>query len=324
VVPVFLCIDLEPPERLARLADPDRWRGVDAVVDYLERLRPRLADASGEDPRFLWFVRCDPQIETAFGSASDLLDLRSELLGRLAEKGDRLGVHVHAWRWREDAGDWIADFGDQAWVGHCVSSSFETYHAHFGVPAELHRFGDRFLSTDAVRRLAELGARFDLTIEPGSPGDMFGRGERSSGSTPDFARAPRDPYRPSAGDFLVPDPTAESTLVLVPLSSADPSAALPIGRRIARKVRYPLRPSHRPLTLYRTWSSPQAYWDLVERHVDSRERPYLAFAIRSGEPGGVDDRQARAVLDHLPQHPLARRLRFTGPASCLRELGFAF
>lgn len=87
-------------------------------------------------------------------------------------------------------------------------------------------------------------------------------------------------------------------------------------------MRYPFRPSHRPLTLYRAWSSPQAYWDLVERHVDSLDRPYLAFAIRSGEPGGADDRRIRAVLDHLLHHPLAARLRFTDPASGLRELGF--
>lgn len=175
-VPVFFCIDLEPPERLARRHDPERWRGVDAVAGYLEQLRPRLAEASGEDVRFLWFVRCDPQIATAFGSADDLLRLRSELLARLAGKGDRLGVHVHTWRWEEDAGQWIADFGDRAWIEHCVSTSFETYRAHFGAPAELHRFGDRFLAPDVVRVLAELGARFDLTVEPGSPGDMLGSG----------------------------------------------------------------------------------------------------------------------------------------------------
>ena len=320
-VPVFLCIDLEPPEREARLSDPERWRGVDACADYLEQLRPRLGDATGTDVRFLWFVRCDPAIATACGSPDDLLRLRSGLFDRLLADGDRVGVHPHAWRWDEDANHWVVDHGDPAWVEHCVSTSFETYRAHFGMACELHRFGDRFLSSDVVRLLRELGARFDLTVEPGAPRNVLGPGEQSTGSTPDYARAPREPYRPSAADFLVPDPGADSALWLIPQSSADPSPALPIARRLARKARHPFRPAHRPLTLYRAWSSPRAYWDLVERHVDSLVNPYLAFALRSGEPEAVDEQRVRAVLDHLAQHPLARRLRFTDPASASAELG---
>lgn len=318
-VPVFLCIDLEPPERLARLADPDRWRGVDAVADYLARLRPRLAEATGREVRFVWSVRCDPQIETAFGSADDLLRSRSDLLARLAAAGDRIGLHVHAWRWEDETGEWVDDFADSAWVEHCVVSSAEAYRGHFGTLPELHRFGDRFLSTGVVRVLSELGVRFDLTVEPGLPPGL-GPGERSTGPAPDFARAPREPYRPSPRDVLVADPSVETGPLLVPLSSADPSAALPLTRRVGRKVRHPFRPSHRPLTLYRAWSSPQAFWDLVDRHIDTLARPYLAFAIRSDEPGGGDAERARAVLGHLPGHPVARRLRFTEPAGALGEL----
>jgi hypothetical protein len=319
-VPVFLCIDLEPPERQARLADPKRWRGVDAAAGYCEQLRPRLADATEADVRFLWFARCDPAIEAACSSPDDLLRSRSELFDNLLSSGDRVGIHVHSWRW-ENPGGWVADFADASWIEHCLATSFETYRAHFGVPCELHRFGDRFLSRDIVRVLTALGARFDLTVEPGSPGNMIGSGERSTGSTPDFGRAPREPYRPSADDFLVEDPSADSALVLIPLSASDPSQALPIVRRIGRNVRHPLRPRHRPLTLYRAWSSPHAYWDLVERHVESLDRPYLAFALRSGEPDGVDATRVQAVLDELVKHPLVRRLRFTDPASARQELG---
>jgi hypothetical protein len=320
-VPVFLCIDLEPTEREARFSDPERWRGVDACADHLERLRPRLAEATGADVRFLWFVRCDPAIGTAFGSPDDLLRLRTGLFDRVLGDGDRVGVHPHAWRSVENANHWVVDHGDTSWVEHCVATSFETYRAHFGAVCALHRFGDGFLSTDVVRLLTELGARFDLTVEPGAPANPLVPGERSTGSTPDYARAPREPYRPSAGDFLVPDPSADTALWLIPQSSADPSSALPVVRRIGRKARRPFRPSHRPLTLYRAWSSPQAFWDLVERHVDSLERPYLAFALRSEDPAAPDARRVRAVLDELAQHPLARRLRFTDPASAGRELG---
>src|SRR5262249_19235701 len=120
---------------------------------------------------------------------------------------------------------------------------------------------------------------------------------------------------------LVPDPDAAPGLLLIPQSSADPSPALPVARRIARRARYPFRPTHRPLTLYRPWASLQAFWDMVERRVDSLDRPYLAFALRSGEAESDNMRRAAASLEHLLEHPFAARLRFTDPASCVEELG---
>jgi hypothetical protein len=324
-IPVFFCIDLEPVDRLTRRSDADRWRGVDFFCDYLDGLRPRLAEATGEDVRFLWFARCDPQIETAFGSADDLLRLRSERLERLSSKGDPIGIHVHAWRWDDEAASWFADFGDSAWIEHCVRTAFETYRTHFGVPCELHRFGDRWFSGELVRLLKELGARFDLTIEPGARGGtVLAPGERVAGAIPDYMRAPREPYRPSPGNFLLPDPLADSTLWMVPLSAADTASALPVARRIGRKVRHPFGPTHRPLTLHRPWSSPLAFWDMVERHVESHDRPYLAFAIRSGDPEAADERRVRAALDQLQGHPLLERLRFSDPATELGGLGCGY
>src|SRR5207247_1077917 len=82
-VPVFLCVDLEPVEREMQLADADCWRGVDALVGQLEGLRPRLADATGDQVQFLWFLRCDPQIEFALGSPDDLLERYDETFERL-------------------------------------------------------------------------------------------------------------------------------------------------------------------------------------------------------------------------------------------------
>ena len=285
-------------------------------------LRPRLAEASAEDVRFLWFVRCDPQIETAFGSADDLLRLRAELFDRLAGQGDQIGVHPHSWRWDDDAGTWVSDFGDPAWIEHCVRMSFETYREHFGVPCRLHRFGDRWFAGELVPLLEELGARFDLTLEPGARGaSVLAPGERVTGGIPDYMRAPREPYRPSPSDFLLPDPLEHSALWMIPLSAADPSSALPVARRVGRNVRHPFGPRHRPLTLYRAWSSPQAFWDLVERQVESLDRPYLAFAIRSGDPDAADERRVRAALDHLLEHPLVRRLHFSDPSRELHGLG---
>lgn len=323
-VPVFLCIDLEPAERQVRPSEADPWRGVDAIAEHLESLRPRLQDVSGKPVRFLWFVRCDPQIETAFGSADALLRRSSELFERLLAAGDRIGLHVHLWRWDEGASAWIADYGNPSWAERCVETSFETYRRHFGTPCELHRFGDRWLSTEAIALLERLGVRFDLSLEPGARGHRsLAPDERTTGSIPDYTRAPREPYRPSRSDFLVPDGAEPAGLWIVPLSSGDPSAALTLSWRIGRRVRYPLRPVHRPLTMFRQWTSPGAYWDMVERHVESLQRPYLAFAIRSGDPAAADETRVRTILEHLLTHRLARRLRFTDPESGLRQLGYA-
>jgi hypothetical protein len=322
-VPVFLCVDLEPNERRVQASDAESLRGVDALSEHLERLRPRLAEASGEQVRFLWFPRCDPQIEVAYGSPDYLLSRYAEMLERLLARGDRIGLHVHPWRWDESRASWVADYGNPAWIEHCVQLAFEAYRAHFGVSCELHRFGDHWLSTEVIPLLERLGARFDLTVEPGARAtSSLAPGETTTGSIPDYTRAPQEPYRPSRSNFCLPDSAAGPGLWIVPLSAADPSSALPLSWRMGRRLRFPFRPAHRPLQMFRDWTSPQAYWDMVQRHVESLERPYLAFAIRSGDPEASDERQVRAILDHLPEHPLALRLRLTDPEDGLRLMGY--
>jgi hypothetical protein len=322
-VPVFLCVDLEPDERQVQISGAKSLRGVDAVFGHLERLRPRLAEASGEQVRFLWFVRCDPQIDVVYGSPDYLLSRCAETFEGLLAGGDGIGLHVHPWRWDESKVSWVADYGNPAWIEHCVHTAFEAYRAHFGASCQLHRFGDRWLNTDVIPLLEQLGVRFDFTVEPGArPTHALAPGETTTGSIPDYTGAPQKPYRPSRDDFGVPDPEAGPGLWIVPLSAADPSPALPLSWRIGRRVRFPFRPALRPLQMFRNWTSPKAYWDLVERHVGSLERPYLAFAIRSGDPEASDERQARAILDHLPEHRLARRLRITDPEDGLRLMGY--
>ncbi len=324
-VPVFLCVDLEPDERHVQVPHAESLRGIDAIFEHLEGLRPRLAAASGEQVRFLWFLRCDPQIAAVYGSADHLLTRYTETFERVLAAGDRLGLHVHPWRRDEDSQRWVADYGNPAWIEECVEMAFEAYRAQFGAACELHRFGDRWLGTEVIPLLERLGVRFDLTVEPGARGTRsLAPGEVTTGSIPDYTRAPRAPYRPSRSDFRRPayGAAAEPGLWIVPLSAADPAAASPLSYRIGRRVRFPFRPAHRPLQMFRHWPSPQAYWDLVQRYTESLERPYLAVAIRSGDPEAADERQVRAILDHLPEHGLVSRLRFTDPEDGLRLMGY--
>jgi hypothetical protein len=322
-VPVFLCVDLEPVEREMQLADVDCWRGVDALVGHLEGLRPRLAEATGNQVEFLWFLRCDPQIEVALGSPDDLLERYGEMFDRLRAAGDGIGLHVHPWRWDDGDGGWVADYSDPAWVEHCLNMAFECYRSRFGSACELHRFGDRWFSSEAIPLLERLGVRYDLTIEPGARTlRSIAPGEQTRGSIPDYTRMPRQPYRPQPGDFRRPDPARRSGLWIVPLTAADPAPAMPWSWRIGRRVRFPFRPTHRPLQMFRNWTSAKAFWDLVERHVASLERPYLAFAIRSGDPDSPDEQRVQEILSELPGHSVAARLRFTTPEVGLASIGY--
>ena len=322
-VPVFLCVDLEPVEREVHDSSSDAWRGVDAIVEWLDALRPRFAEASGDEARLLWFLRCDPQIEVAFGASNALMLRSAGALQRLLDDGDAIGLHTHPWRWEEDDASWVADYANPAWIEHCVETSLKAYRGHFGRACKLHRFGDHWLSADVIPFLEAQGVRFDFSVEPGARAmRSIAPGERTTGFVPDYTRAPREPYHASSGDLCRPDPDARTGLWIVPLSAANPGSAMPLSWRIGRRMRFPFRPSHRPLYMFREWTSPEAFWNMVARHVDSIERPYLAFAIRSGDPESPDEQRVRSILEHLPEHPLGSRLVFTDPEAGLRLMGY--
>ncbi len=53
----------------------------------------------------------------------------------------------------------------------------------------------------------------------------------------------------------------------------------------------------------------------MARAADEGPACYVALAVRTDPPGSAGYRMARAVLDHLPTHPISRRLRFVDPLS---------
>jgi hypothetical protein len=55
------------------------------------------------------------------------------------------------------------------------------------------------------------------------------------------------------------------------------------------------------------------YWDLVSRAVEEQPAKYLAFAIRTDAPDSEISLRVRALLEGLPEHPIAERLRFVDP-----------
>jgi peptidoglycan/xylan/chitin deacetylase (PgdA/CDA1 family) len=318
-IPVLICIDAEPDARDVCLRGRVDWHGFEQTCGLFSEYRPQAERATGGPARFNWFLRMDPQIAAAYGSPGWAASHYAAEFSRLFAAGDELGLHTHPWRWDEGLNRWVADFGDQAWVSHCVRVSFDTFEAAFGRRCVSFRFGDRWTNEETLQLVEELGAEFDLTMEPGRPatapalpaGDLF------TGAFPDYTRVPREPYRPSPSDFTVDGGTGG--LWVVPQSTgllpAWPPARL--YRRAVWRLRYgprqylPLSPGLDPVSFRR----------LADDILYGSPRPYLCLPLRSNDATHPDRAGAmRANLEALLAHPLAGRFSFATPVEAVELL----
>lgn len=325
-IPVLLCVDVEPDQVEVSRDRPQPWFGFERMLGYIRELRPRLAEATGAAVRLNWFLRMDPQVAQSYGSARWVADTYRSALTELRAAGDTLGLHPHAWRWQESTGRWLADHGNPGWVEECMRTAFDAYAGAFGEPCVAHRFGDRFMSAAVVRVLRELGVRYDLTVEPGARATRsIHPGTAVTGRIPDHGPAPREPYHPAAEDPMRPASRSgpgrqEDLLWMIPLTAIDRDPLLPIWRRVARRIRHPDRPRHRPAQLWAP-AEPGRFWRIVEDHVVSSPRPYVALAVRSDIPLRSPFMAAvEAKLESLLSDPFARRLEFTTPGDTLARL----
>ena len=200
-----LTVDVEPDDRLLDPRDRPEWTGFLALIPLIEPLRERLRVRTGRPARFSWFIRMDPQIETAYGDAGWAVRRYANAFEDFRSRGDSFGLHHHAYRWLESERVWISDHANADWIDAAVSRACSAFARALGSLPESFRFGDRWLSGRLVERLDRLGIRHDLTLEPGlRPVPALVPGEKATGSLPDFRLAPRFPYRPSRSNYLEP------------------------------------------------------------------------------------------------------------------------
>lgn len=323
-IPALLSFDAEPDEIEVEMR-PQPWRGFERLLAEADAIRDRLAGDSGWPVAFNWFVRMDPQIAGSHGRADWVAHAYGEALRALRQRGDEIGLHPHGWRRDHSRRRWVADHGDPAWLEGCVRLAFETYEGWLGSPCRSVRFGDRFLSPSTVRVAAELGARYDLTVEPGAHATRSVHpGVAATGRVPSHWEAPRRPYRPSEADPLRPSPDSESNGPwMIPLTALDPGPLLSPARRIARRARHPRAPRYRPAVFDAPWD-PTRFWRQVARLVDEGSVSHLSFAIRSDTFVAPARRSAvRAKLAALGASPLAGRVEFMTPARLIDRLGLA-
>jgi hypothetical protein len=317
-IPAIWRIDIEPDDAQPGPGQPP-WRGFVAIADLVERLRRPLEDRSSAAVRPTWFLRLDPDIERCYGRADFVVDRYRAQLEQLRAHGDPLGVHVHYYRWDDQRSVSYSDHADTGWTTHCLEIAAHTFERCFDEPPRRASGGGFFVSDAVVDRYIALGIEVDVTPEPGldalHSGTTFGA--YTTAPSPDFRLYPRRPYYPSRAALGSPARSADDArpMLMVPLTAYDYYRAWnPWHKRLAKNILgWPRQPL--PLNPYKAWPSPDAYWDLVARAADEGPARYAAFAIRSDAPDSEIYLRVRALFDHLPKHPISRRLRFVDPLS---------
>lgn len=261
LLPVVLCIDVEPDPRTWGPSVRPPWRGFEQCLENISSLRDRLSRHTDAPATFNWCLRMDPQIADTWGSPAWVAETYGDELAELVGHGDQLGLHTHLWR--KDGDDWTADFHDEAWAEHCLSVGLDAFEAAFGRPCEAHRSGDHFLSPAMLARLEASDVKVDLTIEPGSPPTELDS-EQSKGLLPDYREVPIHPFRATAASFPMPDPSGEGLLMIPQLSFPTQDHRLPLfprgeyfTRRLAREM-FPSPPPVVAMAMRSTWATEEA------------------------------------------------------------------
>jgi len=322
-IPVLICIDIEPDERTLDPRARVDWTGFEKSYEIFSELRSRLETATGSPVHFSWFLRMDPQITHAYGSAHWVVTRYPRLFEELHSAGDELGLHTHAWRWDHHSQGWVADFGDQKWIDHCVRSSFEAFRTSLKRQCRSFRFGDHWMNDQTLDLLERLGAQFDLTLEPGQSQSSLTPDEHFTGSFPDVAQVPQAPYRPHTTDFRKRGVARKRDLWMIPVSAG--SVEWP-----------PVSPVLREAALPRPWRD--AYQRCITLNLAFNQmilsriadgllgipwKPYLALVARTDIAISPDQRSnLQDNIGYLLSHPLVQRFAFETPAEAIRRLRF--
>ncbi len=291
---IVLIVDVEPDGR-AILDRANGWKGSVDALRHLRRLRDELAAATRMPVNFNWFIRADPQIAGTWGRADWVAEACPDIIRDIEMHNDFRGIHVHTWRWNDASKTWFAELRDAAWIEQCVTSSIDAFTKIFGSAPTANRFGDRWISSDAVGILRRCGIQYDLTVEPGLPDMPIHDDPRATGSLPDFRGAPREPYSPLGNDYMLaaPDPDPND-LWMLPLTTTK------IAWRLVRRLPYVVRGSHSPnLALDHS-----TVWRHIRTTLDRPSHNPVVIVMRSGDlSSGKFLRNFLRTTAELARHP---------------------
>lgn len=310
VIPVVLSVDLEPDGRGHEVDADTTWLGAAATRSWLDTVLDRSSAGTGRPARLNWLVRCDPQVEDVFGSASFVVDAEPELFAAAADRGDEVGLHIHGWR-RDPDGAWVDDFGDEAWFDECIDRSMAAFAEAFGRRCRVVSFGNRFLGEAAIARLVHHEVAIDQTGEPANGPVADGDWPHVRGAIPDYRRMPRRPH------VLAPG------LVELPLTAGRKRLGCRPRAHLSRMRRHGLRERlDHPVQLGGKEVPGTSFGELMADSLRRQRRPYLSFAVRSD--GILDATQRQRLLRHVDELlslPEAERFQFMTPSEAVEVLG---
>jgi hypothetical protein len=238
------------------------------------------------------------------------------MLQALVGLGDEIGLHVHAARLDEELGSWIEDFGSQEWISECVTSAFGAYSAAFGAPCRSVRFGNHFMNESTSNLIERLGARFDLTPEPGARRrTQLGGNLVMTGELPDYTNLRRMPHRRVQISLGQRD-EENNSLWIVPVSTVILDDDAPDEARMASDDKTYLR-----LGL---WYPPEAFAYVFDSCLRALDAPHLSLVMRSDMPlvpllDSFIQRNIRWIADH----PLARQFVICRPDEAVKVVSAA-
>jgi hypothetical protein len=306
---ILLLIDIEPDPRKTR-GKPGEWDGSQRALPHLEALRRQFEKHTRNRVLFNWFIRADPQIKKSYGRADWVAKACPQVVRTIKEHGDGCGIHPHLWRWDAHRSEWYSELTDPDWTAECLHSSIQGFCRIFDRSPEACRFGDRWLNQNAVELLGDFGIRYDLTIEPGLPDAPVFDDPNATDRLPDYRKAPREPYRPSRENFLVPEAgeVNDNYLWIVPLTTTAPAW------RLRRRPPYLIKVSRSPNLSLRS----SYVWPHLRRQLNLETKVPLVIVLRTGD-------FARSQLfqnfirttERLVNHPALVNCEFTHPADTI-------
>jgi hypothetical protein len=321
IIPVILCIDVEPDPFLVNRSNPEPWDGYERTFPYLRDMRGRFEAATGSPAHYTWCFRMDPQVAESYGSVTWAVDRFPAFVEEMRRQGDESGVHPHAYRWAREEQRWIEDLGNPDWVRHCVESSLDAYATAFGRACETFRFGNFWIDTETINLLERRHVRYDLTVEPGLGPDFEGTLDKgySTGPRPDLTRVPRAPYHPSRDDCCRPARSGSRAITMIPLTSGRFQWNDTLRNRARRLWRNGWRQRHQdvPLSMWRRWEPPNTFDRMIDRALAVQAAPYLAFAIRSSIGVGRAFEAVDSCLQVLLSQAPRRRFVLSTPAEAM-------
>lgn len=308
--PIVLIVDVEPDGR-AILDRDNGWRGSVDALSHLKRLRDDLAASTGMQVKFNWFIRADPQITGTWGRANWVAEACPQIIREIESRDDYRGIHVHTWRWNDSSKVWFTEFHDIEWIQQCVATAIDAFRSIFGSAPGANRFGDRWISRDAVGVLRRSGIRIDLTVEPGLPDMPIHDDPNSTGWLPDFRGAPREPYAPFGNDFMVAAPTADANdLWMLPLTTTS------VAWRLVRRAPYVVRASRSPNLVL----DHSVVWRHIRATLDRPSQNPVVIEMRSGDLSNRTFlRNFLHTTAELVRHPALAYCEFTAADEALRR-----